>query len=532
MLWRIFLVLLLVTAVLRPWRNAAPQDDAAYSSSAVAMLNGEPRHAGTIAMNATQFALGMATLQFTPAESRVGALNALTWTVFVIFVCIFAGMTSLHWLLLISFFGFPLFFQYGSIYHGETYAAALLVLLIGCVSGQFFSRQRPLRIALGFVLSLLLGTQLQNMAAFPLFWGAFLFMRKDADKLFAASLIVGALGSVVAFGLVPHTPYQSSYAYWLKQYWVELGGAAPLHAVLYAVQLVVGLGLFLIPFLQWSKRSMRDWLVGGALHVCVYVVLFLAPIAALSAGIFFTDYFPRFFAVFFISIGAWGWWGIWPLVRKLEIDRENLPVYGTVAALGAMLVFSVFRFCLDLRYIMSWCIPIAFHLRGPLELSRPIGEKLWYAVPVLAVSLFLNSYLMNTTEARWRTADELAATGTPRNQISGGYGWNTYYTASDCIYAAIKKIETQLGTSDIYKRREFFDRVVNQYGRSHEDGWVPKYIIKPQKLFGYSLNLQKYRMPGQDAPPMKTVNYSVFGLPCALAVFENPNPVPAWCDQN
>lgn len=524
--------LLLLTVILSPWRNSAPQDDGTYAFSAIQLAeSGGPIHKGTIAMNLPQYALGVSLIKLFPNVPPLVLLNFMSWCLFAATVVLFYIFSGIHPLLLVGFFSFPLWVQYGTIFHYEIYAIFLLVLLMGLTGCDRPLRSTRLHLVLLFLLSFLLGTQLQNMAAFPFFWGLGLIIGSEERKSWGFALIGGSVAAVLAFALMPKTPYQAAYTYWMTKTWIDMGASIPFQFLGRLLRMISAFGLFLLPLVHYKKRSVIEWIVGASLHAVIFAVIYFADLGIFSAGILFTDYYPPIVSTFLNSLGIWGFWGLYPLFRRRIQTTDPLPILGSLVALAVIAVFCTYRFAVDLRYVMSWSLVVLFHFRG--QLKNPIGvlgKTVLYIVPTLSVSIFLNLYLLNTTDARWQVAAELEKQGAAKKEIAAGYGWSSFMISNDCMVRILEKLRPE-SREDIYKDEEFFRRFINLYGRNYEDEWVPRFIIKPSRVFGYQLNLNRWRLPGQENEPIRLVDYSVLGIPSQLAVFENQEPKPAWCDK-
>jgi hypothetical protein len=526
-------ILLLVTVLLCPWRDFATQDDGAYAYSAISFSNGSTlRHAGTIALNFFQFATGTAALKILPGLPPLSVLNFLSWVFFVCGAYLFLAWTRIPWTIVFSYFAFPVWVQFGSCYHGEVYSGFLLILLLGFLlnADKFPNAAGGF---LGFVLSFLVGTQLQNMAAFPLLWGAFLLLEKDNKKrLLGLSLIAGSCASVLLFAFMPKTPFQSAYAYWLTQMWLMKGSLLPFHYLVHMLQMFAAIGLYLFPLFCYKDRPKRSWIMAALLHLAVFTIIDLSGIAVMAGGVLFLEYLPRRLTIALLSAGVWGWWGAWPVISKAFYDktsRDRVPVYGTMAAFVVVWIFSTFRFALDIRYMMTWSIPILYHCRAELrERKHLLGKQPVFVLAALVITVFMNLYLMNTTAARWSTAADLEAQGATKKEIAAGYGYNIFMIGSECMYNTVDKLVKDHG-ENVWKEQIFYDRFISRYGWVYEDGWVPRFVIKPSKIFGYPIYLKRGRLPGQDSDPVKFIDYSVLGIPNQLAVYQNSNPKIAWC---
>lgn len=525
-------LLLLMTLLLCPWRNSASQDEAAYAYSAINFADGSTlRHAGTVALNLFQFAAGTAALKIFPSLEQLSVLNFLSWFMFLGSVWFLHAWSRAPWQVVLGYFAFPVIVQFGSCYHGEIYSAFLLVLLIGFLATAKTSSL--LNLFLGFFLSFLVGSQLQNMAAFPFFWGAFLFWKGEkSQRTLGISLMAGAVASLALFVYSPKTPFQSGYFYWLAQTWKGKGALLPVLFLISMAQMFSGIGLFLFPMFKYKNRPLKSWLIVGMLQILIFALIKYSGIPVMTAGLMFFEYLPPTITIAILTTGLWGWFGIWPLLKECPERQSNIPVLGTLFAFLAVWVFSTFRYAIDIRYTMTWAIPILFHCRKELGQTKDIlGKRLAFMLPLLVGTIFLNLYLLNTTAARWAKAAELEQQGILKNEIAAGYGWNTFFIGSDCMYKVVEKLTREHGEG-VWKEQVFFDKFINRYGWAYEDEWIPRFVIKPSKIFGYPLYLRRGRLPGQDSDPIEFVDYSVLGIPNQLAVYENKIGHKAWCFQD
>jgi hypothetical protein len=244
----------------------------------------------------------------------------------------------------------------------------------------------------------------------------------------------------------------------------------------------------------------------------------------------FLDYLPSEIGYVFITSGIWGWIGVVQHFSKTQNQKEKIPQIATLISILVVIFFSAFRMATDIRYVLTCSLPLLYHLRQTLASDKDSlgGKKLFFATYVV-VSLFTNVYNLNTSEARWSAAKELQESGVSPKEISAGYGHDAFTLEHECITKILSKLSVL--PDPIWKDPQFNQRIISRFGRSYSDEWVPRYILKPSTFFGHKLNLSKNRLEGQSAEPTKYFVYSVFGFKNELALFENSNPVPAWCDR-
>ena len=525
----ILILVFATTLILQPWRNSVSQDDAAYSFSAISVAHGDGHfHAGMVAMSWPQILSGAGVLKVTqPFLENLRALNFLTWVLFLAMAGIFAFcLRGRPWLLL-AFLAAPTWIQYAASYLTEIYSAFLLVGLIWTLQrDEKFNRTggRPGfgGRALACGAAFLLAVQVQHMAAFPFFWGLGLGIQRRQWKL-GVGLMASAVAGAGLFLLVGKLPFQDAYAYWLVQEWIEKGSRTPVVFGTLLVEHFLALGLFLIPTLKFEDVRKRSGVIGVVIQVCVIGLFKITETPPLAAGVLFLDYLPAWVGWVFLSMGTWGLFGLWELIR-----RHRHQEWPTFAALGMILIFTVFRLAADIRYIMTCAVPILILLVKNEPRGRRLGDLPAYGLAVLFASVFFNLYNLNTSAARWDLARSLEAKGIDPTQISAGFGRDAFVMEDSCIRAAIAKLETT-EAPPVIKTEAFRNRIIHQWGRSYSDGWVPRFVIKPSRAFGRDLNLKKNRVVGQEQEPIDRINYSVLGLSNQLAVFENANPQPAWC---
>ena len=145
-------------------------------------------------------------------------------------------------------------------------------------------------------------------------------------------------------------------------------------------------------------------------------------------------------------------------------------------------------------------------------------------------SLLTNLYNLNTNQTRWETASALEAQGISSQEISAGYGRDSYTLGLDCANRAIEKLRDESKTGQIDFAR-FFETIYVYNTRIYELGWQPRELIKPAMFFGRKLALNQHTSELQQQAPRRLIPYSVLGIPQALAVYESDKPVASWCFQ-
>ncbi len=488
-----FFILLLIAVLVQPWRHSVSQDDATYAFQALSFSRADfVLHPDTMAFVLPQSLLGAVVSQF---GSPLVACTLLTWLLFGVMVVLTKRFAQLSLTLVFSLFAVPFWIQYGASFLYEIYVAVFLLLL----TAQWRKDGRFL-----FPLAFLLTVQMQLFVIVPLFFGVTSFFQKRYRAGFA--LLLGALVGIGVYGLWPHSLMQvasASYLFHQERSWKEM--------FFCGFQLLLGFGIFLIPLTQWSVRRF-----GGSLVVlcgCWYAI-WNSSLPVLSAGVFFSDYLPRSLAALLIAGGVLGWCGVSDLLPK----KWSL-MHAPFVAVGCVLLAAyAFRGVNDVRYTML-LVPLVIGVMRP---GVRLGSHLGFLIPSMALSIFLNRYQLDTVQARWDLSAQLEQSGADIKSISAGYGHDHFFLESDCIVAASKKVGS-------LQSPEFATRIWRRIPRVYEDGWVPKYVIKPYQLFGVNISLAVHQSAGQNQAPFRIYHYRSLGLPHALAVFKNEYPQLAWC---
>lgn len=530
------MVLLASTLILQPWRDIVSYDDTAYAFTAIKWSQGESTaYNASVASVWPQILVGSTALRLFSDVAPFRTLAFVTWICFLLFVYLMGRRLHETPVFVLSFFAFPLWFQYGSAYLSEIYSCLLLLGIMSVVlTGPVSFERWPVwvRASLGLLFALAAGLQVQSLAAFPFFIGLDLVFRKR-QRLIGSTLIAGSLLAVGAFFLLPKTPYQLAYPYWMGQLWIQEGLRALYVYPLHCLRLLIGIGIFFAPFIGPIRPEDRirfvQVLAAAGLFFTLMTVL---KVDGLTVGILFLDYMPPFVSRFANSLGVIGWYFYLRQVDFRSLSKSSQPVIGVGLAVMTLIVFSAFRHAADLRYVMAFVIAILLVVpRKPNETMWLWGRSWTYAVPMLLLSLFTNSFFLNTSEARWQMARDLKARGVPPRSISAGLGHDAFTFEHECLGRLTQYLDAKYDRPDFWKEEEFWVRIISKFNRSYSDEWKPEYFIKPTSIMGKKLNLQLNRYEGQDQAPVEEVKYATFGVPSTIGVFRSPDQQTAFCDR-
>ena len=516
----------LLTLLLQPWRNIVCQDDGGYAVSALQLAHGTWRpHPLSLSSQWVQFSLATVALKLFSFLPSLAVLNFMTWVAFLGVVLLACRGTSWNWRVIASFFLVPLWAQYGASFLYEVYDALLvagLILLLESTSTKIGSKLKTFSI---FSIACLLPLQQQTLAAFPFGWGmASLLQGRRKPENFA--LLVGTFFGLLIYSLIPRGSMQANFFLALLTVWKSVN--IPLFAVTYPVKLVCGMGLFLLPLLDLGMLKRRHLIITLVAQTAVFGLLLLSGTAPIAAGVLFMDYMPRSIDLAFVSFGVWG---LWVVVQYWKQDRQkesNLPLSGTLLAALAILAFNTFRMVNDVRYMMIIAIPMLFGLKA--HSSKILGGKTWIVASLFVATVITNLYNLNTNQARWETAASLEAAGVPTQEISAGYGRDSFTLGFDCGTRVLEKLAKESGTGAIPFNR-FYETIYAYNTRIYELGWQPRDVIKPAIFFGRRLSLIQHTSELQQQAPKQMIPYTVLGIPQALALFESDKPQVGWCFQ-
>jgi hypothetical protein len=514
----------LLTLLLRPWRNIVCQDDGGYAVSALQLAHGTYRpHPLSLSSQWVQFSLATVALKILPFLPSLAVLNLMTWFVFLSVIVLACRGTSWNWRIIASFFLVPLWAQYGASFLYEVYDAFLVAGLILLLESTSPRIEPKLKTVLIFLIACLLPLQQQTLAAFPFGWGVVsLARRKWKSENFA--LLGGTLFGLLIYALIPKGSMQASFFLAQLAGWKSMN--VPIYGAALMLKLVCGTGLFLLPLLDLEMLKRRYVVLTLAAQIGLFGFFCFSGTSSIGVGVLFMDYLPRAVDLGFVSFGVWG---LWVLVQAWKQNRQtesSFPVSGTLLALLAMLTFNTFRMVNDIRYMMIVAIPVFFGLKS--YSPKVLGAKTWVMAALFAVALIANLYNLNTNQARWEIAASLEAAGIPAQDISAGYGRDSFTLGFDCAGRALEKLsrESNRGATSFNR---FLETVYAYNTRIYELGWQPREVIKPAIFFGRHLSLNQHSSELQEQAPKRVVPYTVLGIPQVLAVYESDKPRTAWC---
>ncbi|MGE3974926.1 MAG: hypothetical protein AB7F59_10405 [Bdellovibrionales bacterium] len=516
------LLFLLCTAILQPWRTSFSQDDAVYARFVMDLAQGKwASHPLNWAGTWTQSLLGASLVGLLPQVSPLALLTFLTWSLFWILIVSVWRRTRFSIFLIASYFLFPVWVQYGASFLTDVYTACLIALL-WVLTEQVLSSSRQnffkyFVMILGIVLT---GIQYQSFLALPFGWGLALLVA--GKKRVGLTLVVGSLIGLAVYRFFPPSILQSEGIAWLIHHFTQDLSFQIMKASFTFLQLLLSIGLFLLPFVPWTSQTLKAARVLLPLHLFLLVLLLKVSPEILAVGVLFTGYLPPVVGAAIVSAGVWGLYPVWQLMRAYSFSQFAL-LYGTLFGVFVLSAFNAFRGVQDVRYSIVLSLPFVFCFARAARPSSLLGEKWFYLCPVLFVSLLTNLYNLETTSARWKLAESLEQEGISPYNISAGYGRDIFVFEPACIEKALQKAGADRGL--------LLERIMAQFPRVYEDGAKPQFLIKPKKVFGKEITLQKNLREGQDLPPVRVHSYSVFGLPNEVAVIDTGTNVPPWCLQ-
>jgi hypothetical protein len=485
---------LLLTLLIRPWRNSVSQDDGTYAWQVLSFLKGEfVPHPDNISAVRIQTSLGAAWVgfwQFVFSLLHVDVsplilLNLLTWVLFIMLM--FFCMRHFKWspVFTVGVFSTPYWIQYGASFLYDIYAVVGICLFLG--GGRF------IRVVVSFLSAL----QLQSLAVLPFVMGA--FRRRWV-------WVMTSLASVFVYFVLPRSLFQISL---LQGGNGAFSGRSIVSVIATAVQLACGFGFFFIPWIErqslLEKRALR-LKIALILHGALWVLLWKSSLTILAAGLFFSDYLPRVGSAFIATLGVWGLVGS-GLLGSLARSKEL-----SVVSIGFWAIYSL-KGVNDLRYAMI-AVPLGWWaLKNRAAIHMRIGDSWIFSSVAMTLSIFLNLYNLDTVGARWDAARMLEARGVKAQEISAGYGRDVFTLEADCTRLAHEKGQNW---------RPFVPRV-------YQVEWTPRYVVKPYEFFGRRVGLPVNQMNGQGGSNFEVIPYRSFGFSHALAVYQNGQFVPARC---
>jgi len=512
---------LVFTVALNPARSIVTQDDGVYSQFAIQLSQGQWEvHPLNVAGVWPQVLSSAFVLQLFPQMSSLVVLNMFTWSLFLLLILLVSTKLSGDLFFWLSFFFFPVWVQYGASFLTDIYTAILFWLLMLNVFKEKSSLYSNIVI---YFLTVFLILQYQVFFFFPFSWGLFdFFKNKKNIKIWSQ-----ALGSVTALVILNVLPKSDLQSYGLSLYFERVFLHHPFYELfqtsLLAVQLTLGLGLFLLPivYLDFIKKFFLKILL-GQLILATFLYFFARDIIA--SGVLFTNYLPRAIGILFLSFG------VWPLYQVYnDLKGKFSSAVPSFAGILLVIFFNAFRQVQDIRYSMILSLPIlwlVYAKRGSFQKS--IGTHFLYTSLVIFVSLFVNTYNLETAQVRWDLANALENHGYGSYEISAGYGRDLFALEPECTRMAIDKIATS-GLSENKMKELFRERILLKVPRVYEDEGLPRFLIKPSQFMGRKIHLTQNRREGQDQKPIFKKSYKVFGLVNAVSVIATGDFQEPWC---
>ena len=515
-----------LTILVRPLRVFLTQDDATYAKQAILFATKDFRFpADTIAPTLPQTSIGAFLVSlFGSSIDPIIILNGMTWIVFLAVMLVLKRWLKLNTLMTVGLISVPYWLQYGCGFLYDLYVVLLEALLLWLWDASQ-SKPKNYKSALGIItLSALGPLQLQTLFlinGFLIFTG---FIQRKL--ILALYVLLGSVLALIVIGVLPSSLWQQVQAHIFTQNFLTF--QYPIISICStAFQFLLGIGFFLLPLVplpqNWSKKKM---LLTAWLHIVITFVLWLSPISVLAAGAFFSDYLPRVLGAFLVGAGVWGWSAVM-CPRRWSLSKDA-PIIGVILLFA--LIYG-YRAINDMRYAMILMPLVFWSLKVRIQNStmdakrHVIGGSVPWVVAMWSLSIFLNSYLVDTSVARWSTAHALEKRGVPVHRISAGYGRDHFELEDVCI----RKAYAKLGYPS-FDEPAFMQHIHRNVPRVYQDEWVPEYILKPYRLFGVPITLKANQQVGQHQSAEEVVYYKQLGLiPHQLAVFKNDSPQDPWC---
>lgn len=535
-----FLFALVISVLLQPWRDVVGQDDASYAFFSDLIRGGIWKSPDLLLAAAwPQALIGAGFKNLFPFFPALSSYMFATFLIYLLNFSFFSWAAASQFdsrrdgsLWVVALFLFPVTLQYGMAFLTETYVVCFLLLYF------VFLKRWLTTHSLVFALTTILVTALivlqrQTYLIFPSA-SLFLILTSTDNRSRLKSvlpLFIGLLLALLVYLLVPKTFLQSAFIHAMFEKW----GSYPNFAIFGAAfvfrifQLLLAMGLFLTPLV-----FVRSWKISVALglfgiQILVTIGLYALPGDLITAGVLFTDYLPRWVGAVFLSGGVWGVGIASSFICRLT--RTQAAIIST--HLLIFLSFTAFLDAGDLKYVLPAAMGLCFvgmqFIKFDVLLS--LGTKQYFALIgyisiVGFVSVLTNRYYLDTLVARFQVARELEGSGVPAKLISAGYGRDSYLMGELCVQMAKEKIEAM---EPELRAEQVAKHLVSTTPRQYEDETIFQYLVKPYIVMGKRMGLAKNRLVGQSDVPVKVVPYTVFGIPNALAVFENKNPRAAWC---
>ncbi len=520
--WDLLAFWCVCTFILRPFRIFFTQDDAAYAYQALLYARGDFRlHSDVLATVLPQTILGAGAISFGNLFGipTLINLNSLTWILFLVILLVLKYWLKTSSLVILGLVGIPYWFQYSLGFLYDLYALLLIVLFLWTWDLYVTKRKRCLSSVLLAILALLLPLQLQSLFAFNVFILSMSVQKKEPMAFLTIS--AGTLLSAMILWIYPKNILQMAQIHtWLQ--WKNIHLAEIFRT---AIQFCCGLGFFLIPLIPSLRKWTRGaFVLASTFHFGLTLFLWKCPGIILAAGVFFSDYLPRYLAAFLSAAGVWGLVGV-----RNQFRFRTLNDFMVMGLLLCFTFFYSYRGICDLRYAFILVPLLLWWMKAHLFQFHveTLGSQTWFVSALLLLSLFLNSYLVDTTVARWKAAADLESIGIPIHHISAGYGRDLFALEDRCVRLAYQKLGSPPGfTADLRKHLTLLAP------RVYQDEWIAEYLVKPHRFFGIPLSLKSQAQIGQEKDPFKIIPYWQLGfIPHQLALFKNQSFRKSWCFQ-
>lgn len=508
-----FLWFLTLTLLIRPWRYTFSQSDSVYFKFAnsishfnwnVHILNFD---------GAWPQSLLAAILFQLPIPTMVLA-NSLTWIVFGVLTYFFVRDHRNNELLVLGFFSFPVFAEFGASFMPDIYLCLILYFIFRWFALNDTNQKKHKKTKLIYFLSVLLVSQYPTALIFVGTWSLFLMLQRKA---------IGWLGfratalALFTYWILPKSGIQDlGFEILFRR---ELVPADVVEAFARAVQLIVGTGLLLIPLFPFKPK--RGYLITTAfMQFYAFGIIALCSNDFLSSASFPTSFLPELLEALVLSLGVWGWSGFFSSIRKSDVF-----IRGALVSTLVLCIFHAFAGALEIRFVL----PIAMvwfliWLRTANLKSELFGQSRYYVVAMTSLAVFLNLFNLNATEANWRAARELASQGNDPRSISAGKSWNLITYEPKCTESALKKVNSAGELKDLFTTLHLIQKVPEAFG----DEAHFRYEVHPYSYFGFKApRLEKVA----NLTPQRIVEYRVLGLRSSVAVFDTGAFVLPWCMQ-
>jgi hypothetical protein len=493
---------LALTFLIGPWRSTFSHDDSVYFKFAESLSHFNLNiHILNFAGAWPQSLLGAIVLQL--PFSPIVLLNCLTWIVFGVLSYFFVRDHKDNLLLVLAFFSFPIFAQFGASYMPDMY----LCLIFYFVFRWFEKGKKPGPI---YLLTILLIAQYQTTAAFVFFWSIFMLLEKNKRGWHPlAATVAGA----IIYAVLPKSGIQ--------QFGFQIFFGGPLSAAQIiesfskTIQLLLAVGLFLIPLFPIKPK--RGYVITTAImQFYAFAVVYLCSNDFVSSNVLFAPSLSKVFACFFVSLGVWGWSGFFSGIKKTDY-----LVRGALAATVVICLFDGFRGAHDLRYVMPLALAwFLIWIKSANLKNGLLGHSKRFVIAMTIVAVFLNLNNLETTEAKWNIAKSLMKDGNSARSIRVGGSWDLMNYEPECTESALKKAKN---SGELTR-----EHVIQKVPKTFEDEANPRFLVKQYSILGMKVPKDD-ESRGQN--PTRILNYRVFGISKAVAAFDTGVFVAPWCLQ-